>query len=84
MRSKVFVVALLLLAFSLHAQDARVERILREVPLIDGVDAIQLPGDPERKVLAQRQAAGIPLDDGNWKALLDLAAQQNVKVPAVK
>jgi uncharacterized oxidoreductase len=62
----------------------RLEQYVRDVPLIEGVDAIQLPGDPERKTLAQRQANGIPLDDGNWKALVDMAKQQNVTIPAVK
>ena len=56
-----------------------------KIPLaIDGVEAIQLPGDPERKTMAQRKSAGIPLDDGNWKALMELANQQLVAIPAVK
>ncbi len=63
---------------------ARLEHYVRDVPLVDGVEAIQLPGDPERKTLAQRRANGIPLDDGNWKALLDLARQQQVTIPTVQ
>lgn len=63
---------------------ARLEYYVRDVPLIDGVDCIQLPGDPERRVAAQRREAGIPLDDGNWKALLDMAGQQGVTPPKVK
>ena len=56
---------------------------MRDVPRIDGVNDVTLPGDPERRTLASRSAAGIPLDDGNWKALVDLAAQLKVAVPAV-
>ncbi|HET6425918.1 MAG TPA: Ldh family oxidoreductase [Planctomycetaceae bacterium] len=59
------------------------EAYVRGVPKIDGVTEIYLPGDPERKVMAIRLESGIPLDDGNWKALVDLAKQLGVAVPAV-
>lgn len=62
---------------------ARLEHYVRDVPLVEGVEAIQLPGDPERKTMAVRKAQGVPLDDGNWKALVDLARQQNVTLPPV-
>ena len=58
-----------------------VEDYVRSVPRIDGVDAITLPGDPERRILAQRRASGIPLDDGNWAALVKLADELNVPLP---
>ncbi len=63
---------------------AKLEHYVRDVPLVDGVESIQLPGDPERKTMTQRKAAGIPIDDGNWKALGELANQQGVAIPAVK
>jgi uncharacterized oxidoreductase len=63
---------------------ARLEKYVRDVPLVAGFDGIQLPGDPERRVAAQRRELGIPLDDGNWKALMDLAEQQGVTPPRVK
>ncbi len=50
-------------------------------PRVDGCDEIILPGDPERKMLDQRQANGIFLDDENWAALARLADQVNVAVP---
>lgn len=50
-------------------------------PRIDGVPEITLPGDPERRMLAQRTAQGVPFDDGNWKQLADLAATLHVAVP---
>lgn len=59
----------------------RLETYVREVPLIDGVNEVTLPGDPERRTLADRRANGIPLDDGNWKALVDLANSLNVTAP---
>ena len=68
-----------------HAQTeaAKLETYVREVPRIDGVQEITLPGDPERRTLTNRRANGIPLDDGNWKALVDLAKKLNVAVPNV-
>ncbi len=59
------------------------EQYVRDVPLIDGVKEVFLPGDPERSVKAHRSVQGIPLDDGNWKALLDLATKLGVTPPAV-
>lgn len=55
---------------------------IRGCPRIEGVDRILLPGDPERAILAQRQARGISLDDENWGQLVKLAAKLGVPVPA--
>jgi hydroxycarboxylate dehydrogenase B len=54
---------------------------VRTCPKADGVNEILLPGDPERKTAAARQAAGIPLDDGNWAALVKLAEKLKVPLP---
>lgn len=65
------------------AQEVKaLEQYVRDVPRVDGVDNITLPGDPERSVLAQRQADGIQLDDGNWTALTKLAGELGVSPPA--
>jgi uncharacterized oxidoreductase len=65
-------------------QEAKaLEAYVRSVPLIDGVKEVFLPGDPERRTMEGRKVHGIPLDDGNWKALTELASQLNVPVPAV-
>lgn len=61
----------------------RLETYVRDVPRIDGVNDVTLPGDPERRTLQNRRENGISLDDGNWKALVDLANQLNVPVPTV-
>jgi hydroxycarboxylate dehydrogenase B len=54
---------------------------VRSCPRIDGVDEILLPGDPERRALANRSQHGIPLDDGNWAELTRLAARLDVAIP---
>jgi uncharacterized oxidoreductase len=59
-----------------------VVEFVRDCPRSEGIDEILLPGDPERKTLAERSARGIPLDDGNWAALIDLAGRLGVAAPA--
>jgi uncharacterized oxidoreductase len=56
-------------------------RFVRDCPRVEGVAEILLPGDPERRTLAERSAGGIPLDDGNWSALVKRAAQLGVAAP---
>ena len=65
----------------LAQQISQLEDYVRSVPLIDGVSEVTLPGDPERRTLAERQQNGIPLDDGNWSALLELAGTLDVAPP---
>jgi hydroxycarboxylate dehydrogenase B len=65
---------------SLATQVSQLEEYVRGVPRIDGVEEIILPGDPERRTLADRQANGIPVDDGNWEALTTLATKLGVAV----
>ncbi|MDZ4818877.1 MAG: Ldh family oxidoreductase, partial [Planctomycetota bacterium] len=56
---------------------------VRDCPRVDGCEEILLPGDPERRMLAQHSKDGIPLDDGNWRQLTTLAEKLNVPVPLV-
>lgn len=65
----------------LECEVASLEKYVREVPRIEGAPEITLPGDPERRALAARRAQGIPLDEGNWNALLKLADQLGVARP---
>jgi LDH2 family malate/lactate/ureidoglycolate dehydrogenase len=58
-----------------------VEAWVRNVPRIEGVEGITLPGDPERRFLAERRSRGIPIDAGNWTALVKLADELGVAVP---
>ena len=62
---------------------AGLEDYVRGVPLIDGVKEVTLPGDPERRVLADRSTNGIPLDEGNWQALLKAAGELGVTAPTL-
>jgi uncharacterized oxidoreductase len=66
----------------LQCEVTNLEKFVRETPLCEGVNCITLPGDPERNLLAKRQKEGLPLDEGNWKALVGLAGELNVNVPA--
>ncbi len=54
---------------------------VRSCPRIDPAGEILLPGDPERRTLAERSAGGIPIDDGNWAELVKLAERLLVAVP---
>jgi uncharacterized oxidoreductase len=54
---------------------------VRSCPTADGVSEILLPGDPEQRSVQERNARGIPIDDGNWKQLTDLAGKLGVAVP---
>jgi uncharacterized oxidoreductase len=67
----------------LAGEVSQLEEYVRGVPLRAGVDGIMLPGDPERRAMKQRLEQGIPLDDGNWSALLDLATSLQVEPPAI-
>lgn len=65
----------------LQREVRQLENYVRGVPLIDGVDRVTLPGDPERRVMRDRLRDGIPLDEGNWSALLKLADELSVAPP---
>ncbi len=56
-------------------------QFVRSCPTIDPQGEILLPGDPERRTLADRSKHGIPLDDGNWQALVTLAGTLGADVP---
>ena len=66
----------------LQQEVTQLEQYVRGVQLAAGVQKVTLPGDPERAVLATRTAQGIPLDDGNWQALVTLAEGLKVPLPA--
>jgi len=54
---------------------------VRSCPRRDGVESIQLPGDPERAILAKRSIEGIPIPEGTWRALGEIARPLNVSLP---
>jgi uncharacterized oxidoreductase len=58
-----------------------VARFVRQTPMAEGVDSITLPGDPELKALEARSRGGIPLSEGHWGKLVELAGGLGVEVP---
>lgn len=54
---------------------------VKSCPRVGGCEEIILPGDPERRLAAQRRQSGIVLDDENWNALIKLAKTLGVAVP---
>jgi len=70
------------MAEHLKSEVSALENYVRGVPLIDGAAPITLPGDPERRTREERERDGIPLDDGNWNALVKLAGELGVPVPS--
>ena len=67
----------------LRTQIGILEPFVRNTPLKQGVERVILPGDPERDLLARRQATGIILDHGNWNELVKLAEGLQVAIPPV-
>jgi uncharacterized oxidoreductase len=65
----------------LQQEVSQLETFVRSSPPIDPSQPVTLPGDPELRTLKQRSQSGIPLDEGNWKALTDLAVELGVPVP---
>lgn len=47
----------------------------------DGFTDVLLPGEPEARMLARRQAEGIPLPEETWEELVTLAQSVGVSVP---
>lgn len=64
-------------------QGGRLAEYVRATPRAEGVEAILLPGDPERRTLAERESGGIPLEDAHWARLAELGAKLGVAVPVV-
>lgn len=54
---------------------------VRSCPPAEGVERIQLPGDPERAMKKRRSAEGIAIPDGTWAMMVKEAERLNVEVP---
>jgi uncharacterized oxidoreductase len=57
---------------------------VRACPRAENAPEILLPGDPERREKAKRLRDGVPLDDGTWKQLTELARKVDVAMPALR
>jgi hydroxycarboxylate dehydrogenase B len=63
-------------------ESSQLAEYVRDTPRAPGVDAITLPGDPERRTLQRRSAEGIPLEDAHWAKLTELAERLGVAAPS--
>src|SRR6195256_2330694 len=51
---------------------------------VAGVDAVLIPGDPERKTRADRTANGVPLPDDTWAAIVNTAREVGVSEVSIQ
>jgi uncharacterized oxidoreductase len=47
-------------------------KFIHDCPRAEGMQSIQVPGDPERATMERRRAEGIPIPEATWKALNEL------------
>ena len=66
----------------LRRQASELADYVRATPRAAGVEAILLPGDPERRTLQSREAQGIPLERNHWIMLVELA--QRLECPSAR
>ena len=64
-----------------QSEVAQLVDYVKSCPRVDGCDEIILPGDPERRLAAQRSRDGISLDEENWNALVKLGEKLGVTAP---
>jgi uncharacterized oxidoreductase len=57
---------------------------VRACPRKPGVEAILLPGDPERRMLQERASGGIPIAEAHWERLTELAIRLGVALPGTE
>lgn len=62
-------------------QATQLAAYVRGTPRAEGVEAILLPGDPERIAMEARSRDGIPLPAGHWETLVGLAGRLGVEPP---
>jgi LDH2 family malate/lactate/ureidoglycolate dehydrogenase len=64
-----------------HSEVTGMLSFVRQCPRVEGCTEIVLPGDPERRMLAERTRNGIPFDEGNWEQLQRLADRYGIPSP---
>lgn len=52
---------------------------LRKSPPADGLDRVQIAGEPERRARQQRERDGIEIDSHTWQEILDAAGKVGLK-----
>ena len=63
---------------------ARYVDFIRATKPVSGVDAVLIPGDPERKMRAERTRNGIPLPDDTWAAIVNTARAVGVSEASIQ
>ncbi len=56
--------------------------MIRNAAPAPGVEAVMVPGDPERRAAADYERSGVPIDAATWRALTEAAAARGVNAPA--
>jgi len=54
---------------------------LRKSPPADGVDAVQIAGEPERRARLAREQGGIEIDSETWREIVAAGQKVGVRVP---
>src|SRR5712675_2031240 len=57
---------------------------IRATKPVAGVDAVLIPGDPERKTRADRTRNGVPLPDDTWAAIVNTAREVGVSEVSIQ
>jgi uncharacterized oxidoreductase len=63
---------------------SRYTDFIRETKPIAGVESVLVPGDPERKMRAERTTNGVPLPDDTWAAIVNTAREVGVSEAAIQ
>ena len=63
---------------------SRYTDFIRETKPIAGVESVLVPGDPERKMRAERTRYGVPLPDDTWAAIVNTAREVGVSEAAIQ
>jgi uncharacterized oxidoreductase len=57
---------------------------IRATKPVAGVDAVLIPGDPEKKMRADRTRNGVPLPDDTWAAIVNTAREVGVSEASIQ
>src|SRR6266581_7190283 len=57
---------------------------IRATKPVAGVDTVLIPGDPERKMRAERSRNGVPLPDDTWAAIVNTAREVGVSEASIQ
>jgi uncharacterized oxidoreductase len=63
---------------------ARYTDFIRHTKPVAGVEQVLIPGDPERRMRAERTKNGIPLPDDTWAAIVNTAREVGVSEVSIQ